>query len=272
MLRWVVLLACSLSGCGGSTDNWVDPMPVDAREQMGRCDPHEGPPRYVPDFVAESFGRIDATERKACWLQRVARGQNGVVFPPPAAWTAEDIASACAVTQPECAAVCEAALSAEVALRLFRRVQEGSSRVYSASSITPTCGSLIAAAPDTLEGDRARELWACLGAPLPERVEATMTLANDASGTRRVVDLRVRAAFVPTHVQASPSQVHELVTVEVDYGCDIVKPRLTLVGADGPRPSLLDDVCTEFQDDQCQAYCADPEGTQCSFVRVRVAP
>jgi hypothetical protein len=270
----VVALSFSLAGCRSGAVESPGPVLDEVRQPMGRCDPHEGPPEPMPDFVAETFGRLDATTTPGrCFWDGVARGPSGVTFPPSADWTASEISGACAVAPRECAAVCEAAVAAEVALRLFRRIQEGSHRVHAASSADRQCGGhLVDAREDALDGDAARALWACLGVPLPERVETTLTLATDPSGVRRVRDLRVRAAFAPEGAQGPSSRVHELHTVLVGSGCDIVRPRLSLVGLEAPQPGFLDDVCSEFQSEHCQVRCPDEMATRCRFVKVQTAP
>lgn len=260
-----LLAVCGSHACASSFAGDRDDEPIDERARMGRCDPHEGPPEVTPDFLAETFAQLTPAAREACLLERVNRGPDGVAFPPLAEWTAEEITGACAAAPTECAAVCEAALGAEVALRLYRRVQRGTWRIHRATSIDPDCGGLIATAPDTLDAERARALWSCLDdEPLPERVELTLTLENDASGTRRVADLAVRADFVPPGAE-SPGQVHELHMVEVDSGCGHVSARLTIVGPVPLHAGSPTEVCREHDRNQCQARC-DETGAQCDFV------
>lgn len=270
-LPMAVLLWLDLAGCvAGHHVRPEDPPPLDD-DRDRPCDPAGSAPLAVPDFFAETMGRLDGATRASCLLLRVPRGGDGVVFPPPVEMTADQIASACTRAPSGCAPVCEAALRAEVALRLYRRVDNGVDRVLRVSDADPRCGDLIAATPDTLDGAAARALWACLHEPLPERVQLTLTLATETDGYRRVVDVDVRADFVPRRAGEAMGRVHRLGLVTQYQGCGVATPTWTLAGQDLSAAGSVDDSCQEYGEYHCQAYCQDDQNTSCSFARM-VAP
>jgi len=245
-----------LLACGGAAP--LEPSSSSVRGEEQPCDPHEGTPLAVPDFLAQL---VPEDARAACPdVERSIAGHGeGVPFPPTATMTVEEIEQACAQTAPECRAHCRGLLEAEVALRLYRRVQRGAYTLHGNFG-QEACRERVASAPDVATGAEAHAIWRCMLEPIPERIELRLTMTTDDDGVRRIDDVVAAGSFAP-----SGTHPVELGLVREGTGCGTSTATWTLRG----HPPGTGDECEEYDRHVCMAMCGQVE---CAFVRQFVPP